>query len=91
MHSGNATGYSPSPYATGKGGPQAKEQFERSIKEAGALSGASQSLLNSSANAMIAAKGGKRMAAATRGVNCGTNARVNTFDNRGIQAQASNQ
>ena len=30
------------------------------------------------------------MAAATRGVNCGTNARVNTFDNRGMQAQQQN-
>lgn len=29
----------------------------------------------------------KRLNAANRGVNCGTNARVNTFDNRGMQAQ----
>lgn len=28
-----------------------------------------------------------RLNAANRGVNCGTNARVNTFDNRGMQAQ----
>ena len=29
----------------------------------------------------------KRITAVTRGVQSGTNARVNTFDNRGIQAQ----
>ena len=33
----------------------------------------------------------KRLNAANRGVNCGTNARVNTFDNRGIQYQQQQQ
>jgi len=33
----------------------------------------------------------KRITASTRGVTSGTNARVNTFDNRGMQAAAQQQ
>lgn len=66
-----------SPFNTGGNVSMTKENFER---------GASgQNLANA-----IATKT-KRLNAANRGVNCGTNARVNTFDNRGMQAQQQSQ
>ena len=65
-------GFGSSPFITGGNVSMTKEGFER---------GASgQNLANA-----IASKT-KRLNAANRGVNCGTNARVNTFDNRGMQA-----
>ena len=46
-------------------------------------------VVNSAKN-MVMSKS-KRITAATRGVTSGTNARVNTFDNRGIQASQQQQ
>lgn len=42
------------------------------------------------AKVMVSSKA-KRVTAATREIHSGTNARVNTFDNRGLQAQQNHQ
>lgn len=68
-------GFGASTFNSGGNVSMTKENFERGARDA-----PGQNIANA-----IATKT-KRLNAANRGINCGTNARVNTFDNRGMQA-----
>ena len=68
-------GYASSGLNAGNNAPMSKENLDR------------LSILQGHNIANAIANKSKRLNAANRGVNCGTNARVNTFDNRGMQAQ----
>lgn len=68
-------------------GPSEEDQF---MSGHGVINQPGFNNIAQTAKVMVSSKA-KRVTAATREIQSGTNARVNTFDNRGLQAQQNHQ